>query len=171
MTTSPNGPSNDLLLDGKTLEVNGPVVLVVDEDFELRNGAQIKVNAPNGRLEIYVRDDVKISDTAGFQNLTQEPKNLALFCTSELSSNFSFNFNSSASISFNGVMYSADSDQGIVFSVAPEIFGAIMTGYTPSFDAGGFTKIHYDTALQYLPKGWFKGVTTPFMITQVTETP
>lgn len=169
MSTSPNGPGTDLFLDNsKTLIINGPVVLVVNEDFELKTNAKIQITA-TGRLELYVRDDVVISDTAGFQNLTDEPKNLAFFCTNEYSNNFSFIY-SSTSI-FNGVLYSADTDQGMTFTVSPEIYGAISTGYTPSFDAGGYTKIHYDLALQYLPKGWFKGVTTPFMITQLTETP
>ena len=166
MDTVPNGPGEDLFLSGtQILRIDGPVVIVVNEDFEMKNNSQIIVNA-TGRLELYVRDDVDIADSAAFLNLTNEPKNLALFCTSEYSSNFNFIYYTSAS--FNGVMYTSDPDQPMGFTTSPVFYGAILTGFTPNLSGPSLT-IHYDTALQYLPKNWFKGVTTPFIIVQVTE--
>ena len=51
----------------------------------------------------------------------------------------------------------------------PQIYGAILANYNIEFNGSGTAQVHYDTALQYLPKDWFKGVTTPFIIVQLTE--
>jgi hypothetical protein len=67
-------------------------------------------------------------------------------------------------------MYSAAPNAKIEFLAPnPIIYGAILANDDIVFDPGTNPQIHYDTALQYLPRGWFKGITTPFIIVQVTE--
>lgn len=164
--TTYNGGGNDLLLDGtKTLTVSGHVILVINEDFELRDSAKIILN-PGAQLEIYAHDDVTIANSAGFQNDSGEPKNLALICTGQFSANFDFTYSSSAN--FTGVIYTADSNEGMTFTSSPVIYGALLGKYTPTFSSLPVT-LHYDTALQYLPRRWFLGLATPFLIIQITE--
>lgn len=158
---------NDLFLTGsQILRINGPVVLVVQEDFQISGNAQIEITS-TGRLEIYVRDDVYITSPIAFLNNTKEPKNLALFCTKEASSDIGFTFDTPQR--FDGVIFYDDRSSTSITLNSPTIYGALLAVKNITFS--GVPTIHYDTALQYLPKSWFKGVTTPFMITQVTETP
>lgn len=166
-----------LHIQGSTaeLKVLGPVIIWVDGDLELWAGAKIHVTN-TGRLEIFVTGDIWIgglvTSSAQFLNETNEPKNLALYSTNLSTRNFYYY----SKEDFCGVMYSASNNSPITFtSTSPyparHIYGAILANYNIEFDSGANSQIHYDTALQYLPKGWFKGVTTPFILNQVTEVP
>jgi hypothetical protein len=136
------------------------------------NGGWIQVSS-TGRLEIFVGGDVRIGydtfSTSGLINSTHEPKKLALYSTS-LSPSRTFQY--ITTLRYDGVMYSAAPNAKIdVAATNPAIYGAILANYNIEFTGSGTPQIHYDTALQYLPKGWFKGITTPFIIDQLAETP
>lgn len=170
--------ASDLTLNGKTVTIKGYVIVRVLGNLELFAGGKFVVYQPpsptspdqTGRLEVYVGGDIKVggttSSTAGFVNDTDQPKRLALFSTSTSSGR---TFQYSTTLPFCGVMYSAATAGAKVDFQAtnPQIYGAILANYNVEFS--GNPKIHYDLALQYLPKGWFKGVTTPFIVETLTE--
>jgi len=169
--------STNLTISGKTVTISGSVIIRVPGNLSLQAAGKIIIN-PGAQLEIFVGQDINISPGSGFQNLTLEPKRLALYSTNPSKTRV-FDFNSS--MDFCGVIYSAAADTGVFHSTpatigfnsnpTPVVYGAIFANDDVRFNASASPQLHYDLALQYLPKGWFKGVTTPFMITQVTETP
>jgi hypothetical protein len=153
---------------GTELIVQGPAVIWISGDLEILKQAKIRILS-TGRLEIFVTGDIRVggitTSTAGFVNETNDPKRLALF---SISTNPSRSFEYYTTLDFRGVLYSSAAK--IEFkATAPEIYGAILANNSIVFSGSGMPKIHYDTALQHLPKGWFKGVATPFIITKLTE--
>ncbi len=153
---------------GTALIVQGPVVLKVNGYLQLYYAAKIQV-LTTGRLELFVTGDVYVGGAAGstarFQNDTNEPKNLALYSTSTGSRTFVYY----STQDFCGVMYSASTTTKIEIQSSPKIFGAIVANSNVEFDAGTTPVIHYDSALRTLPRNWFKGVTTSFLVLQITE--
>jgi len=171
--------STDLTLNGTTVTIKGHVIIRVLGKLDLISGGKFLIYKPaipgldTGRLEIYVGGNIRIGDVttsnAGFQNDTEEPKRLSLFSTSTSPSR---TFQYYTTLPYCGVMYSAAPDARIEFlATSPVIYGAIFAKNDIRFNAGTNPTIHYDIALQYLPKGWFKGITTPFMLDQVSEVP
>ena len=150
--------------------IQGPVVILISGDLKLLKEAAIHV-LNTGRLEMFVSGNIQIGDapgsTAMFLNDTNEPKNLALYSTNTGSRTFIYN----STQKYCGVIYSASPNSIIEVQSSPVIEGAIFAKYNIVFANGTNPTIHYDIALQYLPKGWFKGITTPFMLDQVSEVP
>lgn len=166
---TPGGPTeiwhrpSDLSLGaGETLTIDGPVIIIVGDDLSISSTGRILITV-NGRLQIYVDDDVLISGSGGIQNATLKPQNCALFSLGTART-----FTYSATANFYGVIYSADNDV-LTISSSPTIYGAIMAKYNVDFGTGTTPVIHYDVALRNLPKGWFAGVTTPFIVNNLTE--
>ncbi len=144
---------------GTELVVQGPVVISVAGDLSLSSAARIHV-LTGGRLEIFVTGNIAIGDTAGFQNDTNDPKNLALYSTySSSTGSRIFLYNSAQD--FCGVMYSAAPRFVVEFQTNSNLYGAVLANFNVVFDTGTTPQIHYDLALRKLPKNWFKGVTTP----------
>ncbi len=170
--------SSGLTLNGATITVQGPVVMIVQGDLTLYNAGRIQLNS-NSRLEIFVSGNVQVGlgvgSIAGFINgsttgtanaADNDPKNLALYSTS---TNFGRVFTYYSSLDFCGVIYSASRNSRLFFESSPNIYGAIMANFDIYFDTGTNPQIHYDQALQDLPVNWFKGITTPFVLLQITE--
>ncbi|HET7535101.1 MAG TPA: hypothetical protein VFJ90_01505 [Candidatus Didemnitutus sp.] len=159
---------SDLTIDNSaTLRINGPVVLKVTGSFQIYRASTVQV-VSTGKLELFVTGDVYIGgihgSTAKFQNDTNEAKNLAIYSTST-SSFRKFIYYSTAD--FCGVMYSAATGAKIEFDSGPNFYGAIVANYNVEFDTS--VSFHYDTALRTLPANWFKGMTTSYLVQQITE--
>lgn len=155
----------DLDLAGTdTLRIHGPVVLVVSDDMHIYDSAKILISG-NGRLELFVRDDVLVTNTGSIQNDTLDPKKCALYATG---TSRTFTWSSTTTTPYYGVIYSED-DAAMNFNTSVTIHGAILGRSDINFGTGTSPVIHYDMALRNLAKGWFKGVTTPFLINQITE--
>lgn len=153
---------------GETLQINGPVKLIVTDDLIISGDGKIQINA-NGRLEIFVADDVSITGTGGIINNSTSnlPKNLALFSTG-LTRTFTFR-PSGAGATFYGVIYSAETNAATNFSTNnPTVYGAVLAKFDVNFSTPN-PILHYDVALQNLPRDWFTNITTPFIINQQTE--
>jgi hypothetical protein len=155
---------------GTELVVQGPVVIWVAGNLLLWYAAKIHV-LDTGRLEMVVAgNDIQIGGAAGsiaqFQNDTNDPKNLALYSTHPGPRTFVYN----STQDFCGVMYSAAQRYEVRFQTSPNIYGAILANFNVIFDSGTTPQVHYDLALRKLPKNWFKAVTTPYMLLQITET-
>ena len=164
---------SDLVLNGTTLTVQGPTVIIVHGNFQMYGGGRIQVNATgNARVEIFSSGDVSIGITphgssVWLNNLSNQPRNLVIYSTS---TNTSRLFNYYTSHNFCGLMYSAANAQ-IVFDtgVTTDFTGAICSNYDVLVSGITTLDLHYDTYLRNIAKGWFKGITTPFMLVQVTE--
>jgi hypothetical protein len=152
------------LAGGTTLRVHGPVVLIVTDDLHIYDTSRILITG-NGRLELFVRDDVIITGTGSIQNDTLDPKKCALYATG---TSRTFTYSSTTATPYYGVIYSED-DATMDFTTSPIIHGAILGRSSIDFGTGTSPVIHYDMALRNLAKGWFKGVSTPFLINQITE--
>ena len=174
--------SANLILNGTTVTIKGRVIIRVPGNLSLINGGNFVIYKPSspgpdqGQLAIFVGGDVMVDSNplSGFQNDKNEPKNLALYSMNTGARTFLYG----SPRDFCGVIYSASTTSKVEFQSSPNIYGAILANYNIEFDTGTNPQIHYDTALQYLPKtknaagtftGWFMGVTTPFIIVQVTE--
>jgi hypothetical protein len=165
---------NGLDLNGTNLTIQGPVVIIVNGDLTIVSGAIIQVNSTgNSRLEMFVSGDVNIGtsphgSTTWLKNLTNEPRNLAIYSTSTSSSRV---FNYYNNHDFCGVLYSAAPNASLVFDTGTTttIAGAVLANYHVTFANGTAPIFAYDTSLQNLPKGWFTGVTTPLIVVQITE--
>jgi hypothetical protein len=177
---TPNGPTEywsspgDLTLNATTITVQGPAVIIVHGSLTIYSGARIVVNATGqSRLELFVSSDVSIGitphgSTTWLDNLTNQPRNFALYSTS-VSSFRAFNYYTSRD--FCGVIYSAAPAPITVDTATTNSFcGALLCNDDVVFVSGTAPNFHYDTYLQNLPKGWFKGVTTPFLIVRIDET-
>jgi hypothetical protein len=123
---------------------------------------------------MFVSGDISIGttphgSTTWLKNLTNEPRNLAIYSTSTSSSRL---FNYYNNHDFCGVLYSASTSAPIDFDTATTttICGAILAHDDVTFASGTSPIFAYDTSLQNLPKGWFTGVSTPFIVVQITET-
>lgn len=176
---TPNGGTEywssptDLVLNGTTLTVQGPVVIIVHGSLSLYNAAKIVINATGrSRAEIFVSSDVAIginphASTAWLDNLSSLPRNLVIYSTSTASTR---QFNYYSTQSFCGVLYSA-APAPIVFDTGTNnaITGAVFANENITVVSGSRPQFHYDTYLQSLDKTWFKGITTPYLVVQVSE--
>ncbi len=156
------------LSSGDTLQINGPVKLIVTQDLILSSSGKIQINA-NGRLEIFVANNVDITGTGGIINNSTSnlPKNLALFSTG-MARSFTFRPSGAGAV-FRGVIYSAETNAAINFtSNNPTFYGAILAQFDVNFSTPS-PILHYDVALQNLSRDWFTDIATPFIINQQTE--
>ena len=87
---SPGGPPESYIdygdlriYSGRTLRINGPVIMTVTDDFEVYGTLDI---APDGDFELYVRDDIKMSYSGRIVNrspdsINPDPTNLKFYST------------------------------------------------------------------------------------------
>jgi hypothetical protein len=168
-----SAPSN-LTLSGDIITVQGPAVMIIHGNLQMDSGAKIQINSTGkARLELFVSGDVSFGitphgSTVWLDNQSNQPRKLAIYSTS-LSTSRLFNYYTSHD--FCGVIYAAAASPVIFDTGASNsISGAILGNDDVVFVSGTSPAFHYDTFLQSLSKGWFKGVTTPFIVVQITET-
>jgi hypothetical protein len=157
--------NGDLIISGipllaPSLTVSRPLKLIVTGNLTISGSGQITVTS-TGSLELFVAGDVTIGG-GGIVNQTNDPRNVALFCTSSSTVN-SVQYISPAD--FYGVIYSENKPIDIQQNAT--FYGALLSGQYVRFSAGATNpQFHYDTALRSVR---FSGVTTPYIITLLTE--
>lgn len=143
-----------------SLTIDRPIKLIVNGALNISGLGQITVTS-TGSLELYVTGDVNISGN-GMRNQTQDPKKLAIFCTSSSTSD-ALEYNTTAD--FCGVIYCEnkpiDIRQNATFS------GALLSRQYVRFSTNATAPVfHYDTALRQVR---FSQVSTPYLIKRVME--
>lgn len=166
--------SSGLTLNGTTLSVVGPVVIIVHGTFQMYSGAKIVISSTgNSRLELFGTGDMSIGITphgssVWIDNQSGQPRNLVLYSTSVSTSRV---FNYYTTHDFCGLIYSVAAAPLVFDTGTTNTFsGAVLANDDVAFISGTTPTFHYDTYLQNLTRGWFKGVTTPFLVVQVQET-
>lgn len=147
-------------LTGTTkLIIDGPVRLVVPGNFYvgLHGGTPSIEVSSTGTLEIFTGSDIAIYGN-GLNNLTQDPKRLALYGTNALTAP-----DMNTTVAFYGVIYTPTGTFKILSNNA--IYGAIVAKQV-SF-TGSAPVIHYDLNLRDVV---FTGIDTPFAISNWRET-
>ncbi len=142
---------------GETLTVNGPVVIVASGHFYMSGTGSIVITS-TGSLVVHVAGDIAI-DGSGITNNTKLPKNLAIIATSDLFDTYEMGTNTA----FYGVIYTPNNS--FTVSNNQTIYGSIIAksvtfNLSPTF--------HYDTNLRNVA---FSGISTPFAVASVRETP
>jgi hypothetical protein len=139
---------------------NRAMKLIIDGNLNITGAGKIIVNA-NSSLEIFVAGNVTIGGN-GIQNLTHDPKKVAIFCTSG-STTSAVQYTSSAD--FYGVIYSENKPIDIRQNAT--LYGALLSGQYVRFSASATAPIlHYDLSLR---RTRFSNVSTPFLLGEVTE--
>ncbi len=139
---------------------NRAMKLIIDGNLTISGAGKIIVN-PGASLEIFVAGDVTIGGN-GIQNLTHDPRKVAIFCTSG-STTDSVQYTSSAD--FYGVIYSEN--KPIDIRQNANFYGALLSGQYVRFSTNAVApNFHYDTSLR---KVRFSNVTTAYIIDQLTE--
>lgn len=142
-----------------SLTVNRPMRIVVDGDLQINGVGKITI-MPTGSLELFVTGDVSI-DGNGFDNQTNDPKKLAIYCTDTATTAIIYR----AAVPFCGVLYSENKPIDIE-SDGP-FYGALLSRNSITFGNSTTVPIfHYDTALRNVR---FAGIKTPYIIKQQKE--
>jgi hypothetical protein len=131
--------SNDLI-------VEGPVIIVIDGDFDLKNNNMIIL--PGASAEIYLGGDMTISGN-GEVNNANVPAALRIYGTADVSQNITLNGNSLLS----GVIYAPKAN--VTFNGGGNkgaLLGAIVA-YNITFN-GSPGPFHFDEALWDLDDRW-----------------
>lgn len=130
----------------ENLEIVGPVVMVVDKDFDIGNNT-VTISG-DGSLELYVGGDIKVSGNGAFNN-TEVPSKLIIFGTHPPvaeDEKSEYNISVSGNGAFTGVLYAPNaaytSNGG---GKGGETKGAIIA-HTVTFN-GSPGPFHYDEAL------------------------
>lgn len=149
--------------------INHPTKIVVNGDFNLTTGGlpplftttgKITIQA-GGSLELYVSGDVTIG-AGGFDNQTNDPKKLAIFCTGS-STTDAVEYNSASA--FCGVIFSEH--KPIDLRQNGPYLGAMLSRQYVRFSGSATApNFHYDTALR---TARFSAVSTPYVLKQVAE--
>jgi hypothetical protein len=153
-----NGGLLDLFHPNVT--VSRPIKIIVDGNFTIENVGRLTITATGG-LQLFVTGDVTIGGN-GILNQTNDPKKLAIFCTNTSTSDA---LQYTTSQDFCGVIFCEhkpiDIRQNATFS------GALLSRQYVRFSTSATSPVfHYDTSLR---QAAFSGVTTPYVIKQVTE--
>jgi hypothetical protein len=157
--------AGDLDLSGtEVMTINGPVKILVYANLNIQDTAKIVLTGANASLQLFVRGTVNIGGN-GIQNNSPNstnpiPSRMALFCTANGAA-----FNFTTNTNYTGTIYHAGPST-LSFDTNATISGAILGSYRVTFVSGSTPTIHYDYALRTTR---FAGVTTPFMVNQLTE--
>lgn len=139
---------------------NRAMKLIIDGDLTIGGSGKITVNS-NASLKIFVAGDVSIGGN-GIQNLTQDPRKLAIFCTSGSTSD-SVQYTTSAD--FCGVIYAENKPIDIRENAT--FYGALLSGQYVRFSTNATApNFHYDSSLRNVR---FSNISTPYLLNQVTE--
>lgn len=149
-----------LLGGSPSMTIDKPVKIIVDGDFSISGSGKITI-AATGSLELFVTGDCTIGGN-GFVNNTNDPKKLAIYCTSNSTSD-SLTYTTAAS--FCGVIYCEN--KPIDIQRNGPFYGALMSRQYVKFSGSATAPVfHYDSALRNTR---FSGIKAPYLITSVTE--
>ena len=139
--------------------IDGPVRLIVAGNFYvgLHGGTPSIEVSTNGTLEIFTGSDIAIYGN-GLNNLTHDPKALALYGTNALTAP-----DMNTTVAFYGVIYTPTGTFKVLSNNA--IYGAIVAKQLTF--SGTAPVIHYDLNLRNVV---FSGIDTPFSISNWRET-
>lgn len=154
-------------LSSGTLEIDGPVVLVVPGNFYI-NGSGSVVIKSGGSLQILVSGNAYIYYN-GIDNQTKVPANLAIIGTSTSAIGYSVAIWTSTK--FYGTVYAPYDDITVWgYSSTSEIFGSLVGNTVTVYPYSSTTMpIHYDVALRNTVLSGL-GDTVPYAVSNVTET-
>lgn len=151
-----------LLSSYPDITINKPVQIIVDGDFNIIGNGRLTISS-TGSLQLYVKGDVSIAGN-GILNQTNDPKKCAIYCLND-STTDAVVYNANATSEFCGVIYSEHNPIDIKKNV--NFYGAILGEQSIRFrDAASSPNFHYDTSLR---TATFSGITTPYILKQVTE--
>ncbi|HEY4301010.1 MAG TPA: hypothetical protein VGM73_09065, partial [Candidatus Didemnitutus sp.] len=138
-----------------------PTKIIVDGSLAIGGlGGKITIQ-PGASLDLFVAGDVTIGGS-GFDNQTNNAQKLALYCTSTSTSN-TLTYTTTAN--FTGVIYCTNKPIDIQQNAT--FYGALLSdGYVRFSSSATNPTFHYDSGLRNVR---FSGVSTPYVIQQVTE--
>ncbi|HVU18017.1 MAG TPA: hypothetical protein VHD32_13910 [Candidatus Didemnitutus sp.] len=143
------------------MTISKPMKIIVDGSLTIGGASGRITILPGASLDLFVAGDVTIGGT-GFNNQTGDARKLAIYCTNTSTSN---TLTYTTSSSFTGVIYCVhkpiDIQQNATF------YGALLSdGFVRFSSSATSPTFHYDSALRNVR---FAGVTTPYVLKQVTE--
>lgn len=130
------------LSGGDSLEVVGPVVIVMNGDISTSGTGEIDIAAPNGSLEVYTPHNVSISGN-GFVNESSDPSKFLLYGTAGTPGG------QSITVAGNGALHAAVYAPNAAFELrgggaSGEMMGSVVAD---TIFMNGVTNFHYDERL------------------------
>jgi hypothetical protein len=144
-------------LTGPNMTISQPTRIIVNGSFTISSVGQLTITN-TGSLQLFVTGRVRIGGN-GINNLTKDPRKMAIFCTD--TSGFSMRY--TATTDYYGVIYCPYAPISIQSDA--DLYGALLTMQSINFTTSS-PSFHYDT---FLRKVRFSGVSTPFIVDQLTE--
>ena len=123
--------------NSKILTINGNVSLYITGSVTLGNSAEIKIN-PNSSLVMYEGGDFEGKNSASFNNLTQIPRNLQIFC---LDTCTSIGLKNSSSL--YGTIYAPNAN--LVYYNSASVYGSFVAN---TVDFKNSAQFNYDASLR-----------------------
>lgn len=153
---------NLVLGTGRTININGPVILDVVGNFQTNSGG-IVINS-GGSLELHVSGRLQIdAGSNGFDNKTSNPKNLNVIVTGNSGAH---HYRSTAQ-PFYGTIYLPNNSSSNVFTIgAGVIFHGALSAKNILF--ADTANVRYDTSLRHAT---ISGVDQPYAVTEWRELP
>lgn len=131
-----HGDLTDLRLkSGATMVLNGTITLVTGE-LQLDSGSQVQIPLGGQPIKMYVTHAAGFGSHSGINNLTQVPKNFALYYAGQ----DTLGVHSQGA--FYGVVYAPDAD--VDFGSQAQCFGSVVAR---ALELGSQSQFHYDEAL------------------------
>lgn len=138
LTSQDSGAYTNINIDnGGILSIEGHCVLVVSEDINLRNSAQITI-AEGGSLTVYLEGDFHAVNSAGIYNENAIPETFKLYGTGSQQS-----IDLKNSTDFYGVVYAPNAD--MVLHNDGNAYGSFIVD---DFELKNSGTIYYDAALR-----------------------
>ena len=126
--------------NGKTLTIQGDVILYITGDVLLGNSSQIKVEnaTTDSSLKLFLGGDLSGGNSSTINNETQNPHNATIFA---LDSCTKINMKNDAA--FYGSIYAPKAE--VVYNNSAALYGSVIA---KSFETKNSTPIHYDASLR-----------------------
>jgi Tfp pilus assembly protein PilX len=155
-------------LSSGTLEVDGPVILVIPGSLYINGSGSIVISSTagsNASLQIPISGSAYIYSNGGIDNQTHIPSNLAIIGTATSTGNAVGLWTSTK---FYGAIYTPNSDITVWgASSSSEIFGSLVGNSITVYPYGSpSVPIHYD---MNLTNSVLSSVTTPFAVSNITD--
>lgn len=126
--------------NNQTLTIDGSIILYVEEDIEMGNSAEIRINdsSPSVSLIIYLGGNLEGKNASGFNNLTEDPTRLKIYA---LDTCETLEFKNSSN--FYGAIYAPQAE--IEMKNSADIYGSIIAH---SYEQKNSAQFNYDASLR-----------------------